>query len=104
MESEERDVFPLLKQLDDDASALWSDSAMFLRELEDEHEEAGRDLASIRRVTNNFASPPDACGTYRILMYALLELERDMHLHVHKENNILFPRAERFLEKCEAQS
>jgi regulator of cell morphogenesis and NO signaling len=104
MESEERDVFPLLKQLDDDASALWSDSAMFLRELEDEHEEAGRDLASIRRVTNNFASPPDACGTYRILMYAFLELERDMHLHVHKENNILFPRAERFLEKCEAQS
>jgi regulator of cell morphogenesis and NO signaling len=27
------------------------------------------------------------------MLDGLAELERDMHLHVHKENNILFPKA-----------
>jgi regulator of cell morphogenesis and NO signaling len=27
------------------------------------------------------------------MLDALQQLERDMHQHVHKENNILFPRA-----------
>jgi regulator of cell morphogenesis and NO signaling len=59
-----------------------------------EHENAGALLASIRRLTNNFQPPAGACPSYIGLYHALAEFERDLHLHVHLENNILFPRAQ----------
>jgi regulator of cell morphogenesis and NO signaling len=37
--------------------------------------------------------PEDACDSYRALLAGLHDLERDLHRHVHEENNILFPRA-----------
>jgi regulator of cell morphogenesis and NO signaling len=63
--------------------------------MEAEHEEAGAALASIRRMTGGFAPPDWACPTFRGLYYGLMQLEADMHLHVHLENNVLFPRAAR---------
>jgi regulator of cell morphogenesis and NO signaling len=62
--------------------------------MEHEHESAGQALSQIREITNNFEVPDYACVTYRALMSGLDELERDLHLHIHLENNILFPRAE----------
>ncbi len=47
----------------------------------------------IREVTNGFHPPEDACNTYLTLFNSLHQLERNMHQHIHKENNILFPRA-----------
>ena len=61
--------------------------------MEAEHESAGRALEKIREITNNFSVPEYGCVTYRALMSSLDELERDLHLHIHLENNILFPRA-----------
>lgn len=61
--------------------------------MEAEHESAGQALARIRAITNDFAIPDYACVTYRALMSGLQELEQDLHLHIHLENNILFPRA-----------
>jgi regulator of cell morphogenesis and NO signaling len=58
-----------------------------------EHEHAGDALARIRVLTDGYSVPPDACNTYRALFDALEQLERDLHEHVHKENNILFPKA-----------
>ncbi|MBL8874645.1 MAG: iron-sulfur cluster repair di-iron protein [Phycisphaerae bacterium] len=58
-----------------------------------EHDDAGRALEAMRELTNGFTPPPDACGTYRVMLSGLRDLEADMHTHVHKENNILFPRA-----------
>ena len=63
--------------------------------LEAEHEAAGAALATMRALTDGYAPPEDACPTFRGLYYGLSELERDMHLHVHLENQILFPRAAR---------
>jgi regulator of cell morphogenesis and NO signaling len=63
--------------------------------MEDEHESAGQALSRIREITGDFAIPESACVTYRALMRGLDELERDLHMHIHLENNILFPRAER---------
>ena len=54
---------------------------------------ARRSLAPDAQLTFGFRPPKDACDKYRILMAGLRELERDLHLHIHKENNILFPRA-----------
>jgi len=57
-----------------------------------EHDSAGEALAEIRRLTNDFEPPADACNTYRGLWFELGELEGDLHRHIHLENNILFPR------------
>jgi regulator of cell morphogenesis and NO signaling len=64
-----------------------------IRMMETEHESAGRALADIRTITAHFAIPEYACVTYRSLMAGLEELEQDLHMHIHLENNILFPRA-----------
>jgi len=61
--------------------------------MEHEHEQAGAALAAMRQVTADYQVPPDACPTFQGLFYGLEQLERDMHVHVHLENNILFPRA-----------
>jgi regulator of cell morphogenesis and NO signaling len=61
--------------------------------MEAEHADAGRALEDIRRMTNGFAPPDWACPTFRGLYYGLAQLESDMHVHVHLENHILFPRA-----------
>lgn len=61
--------------------------------MEAEHESAGQALAEIRRLTNGFDPPGYACATYRALYASLAELESDLHLHIHLENNILFPAA-----------
>ena len=61
--------------------------------MEDEHEIAGQALSRIREITQDFAVPEHACVTFRALMSGLDELERDLHMHIHLENNVLFPRA-----------
>ncbi len=58
-----------------------------------DHDTAGAALAKMRELTDGFVPSPDACNTHRAMLDALSELESDMHQHVHKENNILFPRA-----------
>jgi len=58
-----------------------------------EHEAAGDLLERIRKLTNDYTVPPDACISYKTLYEALAELEKDLHQHIHLENNILFPRA-----------
>ncbi|MCC7173663.1 MAG: iron-sulfur cluster repair di-iron protein [Bryobacterales bacterium] len=64
-----------------------------IRMMEAEHDSAGTALTEIRKITADFAIPDYACVTFRSLMAGLQELERDLHLHIHLENNILFPRA-----------
>jgi regulator of cell morphogenesis and NO signaling len=64
-----------------------------IRVMEAEHESAGSALAAIRTITSNYAIPEYACVTYKSLMAGLRELEQDLHMHIHLENNILFPRA-----------
>jgi regulator of cell morphogenesis and NO signaling len=58
-----------------------------------EHENAGDALETLRAVTNGYTPPADGCNTYRVTLDGLRELEADLHMHIHKENNILFPRA-----------
>jgi regulator of cell morphogenesis and NO signaling len=61
--------------------------------MEQEHESAGDALTRIREITQEFHVPEYGCVTYRALMSGLKELEQDLHMHVHLENNLLFPRA-----------
>ena len=61
--------------------------------MEHEHDDAGEALGAMRALTRDYAIPECACVTYRSLLNGLRELEADLHLHIHLENNILFPRA-----------
>lgn len=59
----------------------------------DDHEEAGAMLKQLRELTSNYTPPMGACPSYQGLFHGLGDFEKDMHEHVHLENNILFPRA-----------
>lgn len=96
MLKEERVLFPAIRDL---AAAPGSqpafhcgDLSMPLRVMESEHEAAGEALRSFRALTDDFRAPADACGTLLALLDGLAVLEADLHLHIHKENNLLFPR------------
>jgi len=58
-----------------------------------EHDGAGYLLSQMRQITSDFTVPPDACMSYQTLYKGLEEFEKDLHQHIHLENNILFPRA-----------
>lgn len=58
-----------------------------------EHTTEGERFRKIETLSNNYTPPQDACSTYRVTFALLKEFEQDLHLHIHLENNILFPRA-----------
>lgn len=58
-----------------------------------EHTTEGDRFRKIDALSNNYTPPADACNTYRVTLALLNEFEQDLHLHIHLENNILFPKA-----------
>lgn len=58
-----------------------------------EHDTEGERFRNISRLSNNYTPPEDACTTYKVAFSMLKEFESDLHLHIHLENNILFPEA-----------
>lgn len=90
MRREELRVFPAIGKLDekpdDEVPAL-------IDRLVVEHEACGELLEKLRTLTDGYTVPPDGCNAYRMTMEGLAELEADTFEHIHKENNVLFPRA-----------
>lgn len=58
-----------------------------------EHDAAAEQLREMRRLSGDFTLPADACTSYRTLYEAMEGLEKDLHEHIHLENNLLFPKA-----------
>ncbi len=79
---EENMLFP-------DLIAAGEDVRELAEEIMREHEAAGELLTRLHEVTNHYAIPDDACPTYVRTYEKLLELEDDLHQHIHLENNIL---------------
>ncbi len=63
-----------------------------VEQLQDEHTGAGNILKELRKITNDYEVPANACTTYRLTYNKLEEMESDLFQHIHLENNILFPR------------
>lgn len=59
----------------------------------EDHDAEGERFRRIAGLSNNYTPPADGCNTYRVTYAMLAEFEEDLHLHVHLENNILFPKA-----------
>lgn len=100
MHKEEMILFPFMERLESEVNngrpappAPFGSVANPIAMMEHEHDSAGTALKSMREGTNSFAVPEHACVTYRSLLDGLRELEQDLHIHIHLENNILFPRA-----------
>ena len=102
MFKEEKVLFPAIRQMEagDGFAASHCGSIMNpIHVMEMEHESAGGALEKMRQLTGNYTPPADACNTFRALLSGLEEFEKDLHQHVHKENNVLFPRAIMLEEK-----
>lgn len=96
MLKEERILFPMVREIEVSAVAPMfhcGSLANPIRQMESEHEHAGSALETLHDLTDGYAPPDWACNSYRAMLDSLARLERDMHQHVHKENNVLFPRA-----------
>ncbi|WP_440999251.1 iron-sulfur cluster repair di-iron protein [Fodinibius sp. SL11] len=100
LDKEERILFPYIKELVEaekngtkPEKPEFEEAANPIAMMEEEHDEAGTSIAKIRKLSNDFTPPEDACTTYRILFKNLEAFEQDLHKHVHLENNILFPKA-----------
>jgi regulator of cell morphogenesis and NO signaling len=96
MKREEYVLFPYIRTLesmhaprDIDCCAL--NQPIHVMELE--HEKAGVALVAMRALLNGYAIPDGVCNSYRAMLERMKALEENMHVHVHKENSILFPRA-----------
>ena len=64
-----------------------------IRMMMREHDTAGEILRELRKLTFDYKVPADACISYQTLYQALENFEKDLHQHIHLENNILFPKA-----------
>ncbi|MGF2412475.1 iron-sulfur cluster repair di-iron protein [Ferruginibacter sp.] len=108
MQKEEMILFPRIKEV---GQLLSNDQKTGLGEtyitgpvnvMETEHDHAGEMLYEIRQLTNNYTPPVDACTTFKVCLAELKEFEEDLHKHVHLENNLLFPLAEKMLSEATA--
>jgi len=100
MTKEERVLFPYVIRMEAAAKqqvplfrAPFGTVANPVRMMMLEHDRAGELLKKIRRLSSNYVAPADGCLSYKTLYAALETLEKDLHQHIHLENNMLFPRA-----------
>ena len=94
MLKEERVLFPMIRDL----ASTTGPTAFHCGSLRNpigamlsEHDAVGELLAHLHRLTDGYTEPPDGCATYMACFAAMAAIEADTHLHIHKENNVLFP-------------
>lgn len=97
MLKEEQVLFPLIRALERSepgpAAACGHGVENPIRAMESEHDDSGQGLERLHELSGGLTPPADACNTFRAMLDGVRELELDLHQHIHKENNILFPRA-----------
>ena len=100
MKKEELIVFPFIKKMvkakeeGTKVAAPNFESIQFpIQAMMDEHTNEGDRFRLIEALSDNYTPPADGCNTYRVTFALLKEFEQDLHLHIHLENNILFPKA-----------
>lgn len=95
MAKEEMALFPMIREFEasGDFNAGHCGSIKNpIAVMEMEHDNAGNLLAKLNELTDGYVATDACCNTHRVMLEALAKLERDLHNHVHEENNILFAR------------
>lgn len=97
MLKEEKILFPFIRKMVTEGSGTSSFAFGTVQNpiamMKHEHENEGDRFRKIAALTNDYTPPADACNTYRVTFSLLKEFEENLHLHIHLENNILFPKA-----------
>ena len=94
LEKEEEVLFPAIKQaVKGEAREARVTIASEIARMSGEHEFAGGAIDRIAVLTNGYRLPEDGCSTYNVTLKLLKQFEEDLHIHVHLENNILYPKA-----------
>lgn len=94
LDREEKVLFPAIKEAVKTRSAeALKTIAGELPGMSGEHEFVGGTMDKINEITGGYKVPADGCNTYAITYKLLNEFEEDLHIHVHLENNILFPKS-----------
>lgn len=100
MMKEERVLFPFIEQMETSfrtggpsPTGCFPTVEFPIARMLAEHDDAGALTSRIRELSCGFQAPEGACTSYRGLYHALEGFERDLHHHIHLENNVLFPRA-----------
>jgi regulator of cell morphogenesis and NO signaling len=106
MQKEETVLFPFIKHLEiAAANDLSVPHPAFqtvknpIRMLMTEHDTDGALLRKMRGIANDYAVPENVCPSFRALYFGLEELEKDLHRHIHLENDVLFPEAVKLEQK-----
>lgn len=105
---EDNILFPVVYQLAENPPKLDDNNcfqtvAMPIRVMMQEHDNEGERFREISVLTKGYAIPEDACQSYRLMMHQLAQFEKELHEHIHVENNIIFPEAIRREEALRAQ-
>jgi regulator of cell morphogenesis and NO signaling len=93
---EEQGLFPMIRALESPAELPAFHCGTLAHPvacMEREHDGTGAQLRLLRELTDGYALPRAACNSYRAMLDGLAQVERDLHQHIHKESNVLFPRA-----------
>jgi len=94
LKKEEEVLFPAIKEVMKTNSQEVKDIIISeITRMKGEHEFAGGAMDKINVLSDNYSVPADGCNTYRVTYKLLEEFEDDLHIHVHLENNILYPKA-----------
>lgn len=96
MKKEELVLFPFIRKMvqqDKPPVAVFGTVDNPIRALIHEHQVEGERFREIAALSDNFTAPADGCQTYRLTFQMLKEFEEFLHIHIHLENNLLFPQA-----------
>lgn len=99
MYKEENVLFPYIKMLVEKSNSAELFTSPFgsiknpINMMDHEHETVGEFFEQINEITNSYTPPADACTTYKVGFLKLKEFEDDLHVHIHLESNILFPKS-----------
>ena len=95
MRKEEVILFPFIRSIATDKKINMTTEMLQgpINMMEVEHEQVGEMFAEIKLLTKNYIAPENACASFLMLYKTLKEFQDDLHLHIHLENNILFPKA-----------
>lgn len=99
MKKEELMLFPFIRKIEKANGSAAATSPLFksvtspINMMMADHADEGENFRLMGALTDNYRLPSDACNTYALTYRLLSEFEKDLHLHIHLENNILFPKA-----------
>jgi regulator of cell morphogenesis and NO signaling len=94
---EEEALFPMVRDMESDGAikptrcgeAVGGPIAC----MENDHNAVRLELARLSELTDGYAVPGNACMTYRAMLDHLTRFADDMAVHIHKEDEVLFPGA-----------